>query len=52
MRLGGLVVATTLLGYAMSPCMLSIPTPVYTTVGTALCVGSANALSQWLEAPV
>ncbi|KAI8872913.1 protoheme IX farnesyltransferase [Ramicandelaber brevisporus] len=42
-------------GYAIAPStvpvMLALPTMVFTTIGTALCVGSANAFNQWIEQP-
>jgi len=51
MRLSGLVVLTTMVGYAMAPGAASLPTMLYTSLGTGLCVASANSINQWLEAP-
>eukprot|EP01135_Chromosphaera_perkinsii_P000679 Nk52_evm7s148 gene=Nk52_evmTU7s148 len=50
-KLSGLVVLTTMVGYAMAPGMLQLDTLLYTTVGTGLCVCSANAFNQWIEVP-
>ncbi|KAJ3127764.1 Protoheme IX farnesyltransferase, mitochondrial [Physocladia obscura] len=50
-RLAALVVLTTMAGYAVCPLATSLPTLLATTVGTALCVASANSLNQWIEAP-
>ncbi|KAI8063854.1 protoheme IX farnesyltransferase [Gongronella butleri] len=38
-------------GYAMAPGMADISTLLYTTVGTGLCIASANAINQWIEIP-
>lgn len=51
MRLSGLVVLTTMVGYAMSPGALQLSTLLWTTVGTALCVNAANTFNQWAEVP-
>ena len=49
-RLSILVTLTTLCGYALAPtATLSIPILINTTLGTGLCVASANAWNQWLE---
>ncbi|KAI8142516.1 protoheme IX farnesyltransferase [Fennellomyces sp. T-0311] len=38
-------------GYAMAPGAASVSTLFYTTVGTTLCISSANAINQWIEIP-
>ncbi|OAJ42915.1 protoheme IX farnesyltransferase [Batrachochytrium dendrobatidis JEL423] len=38
-------------GYAMAPGILSVSTLLWTTFGTGLCIASANAINQWIEAP-
>ncbi|ORY94191.1 protoheme IX farnesyltransferase [Syncephalastrum racemosum] len=38
-------------GYAMAPGAAGVSTLLYTTVGTALCIASANAINQWIEVP-
>ncbi|KAI9592036.1 UbiA prenyltransferase family, partial [Syncephalis fuscata] len=50
-RLAALVVLTTMCGYALAPGATNLATLFWTTTGTALCVGSANAINQWLEVP-
>jgi len=50
-KLSGLVVLTTMFGYAMAPVDLSASMLFWTTVGTAFCVTSANTLNQWAEVP-
>ena len=52
-RLATLVTLTTMSGYAMAPLTCSTPpsTLIYTTLGTALCIASANAFNQWMEVP-
>ena len=50
-KLSGLVVLTTMVGYAMAPGALQLDTLAYTTLGTGLCVCSANAFNQWMEVP-
>ena len=52
-RLAALVVLTTMAGYAMAPltCSVSPSSLLWTTVGTALCVSSANSFNQWMEVP-
>jgi protoheme IX farnesyltransferase len=52
-RLSTLVVLTSMSGYAMAPttCSSSPALLLTMTVGTALCVASANSLNQWLEVP-
>lgn len=50
-KLGGLVALTTMAGYAMAPGAIDISGLFYTTVGTVLCISSANAINQWIEIP-
>ncbi|KAI1319004.1 Protoheme IX farnesyltransferase, mitochondrial [Mortierella claussenii] len=50
-RLGALVTLTTMAGYAMTPTAASLPTLFSLTVGTALCITSANAYNQFVEPP-
>ncbi|KAF9406601.1 Protoheme IX farnesyltransferase, mitochondrial [Entomortierella beljakovae] len=50
-RLGALVTLTTMAGYAMTPMGSSLPTLLSLTVGTALCITSANAYNQFVEPP-
>ncbi|KAI9014993.1 UbiA prenyltransferase family-domain-containing protein, partial [Gaertneriomyces semiglobifer] len=50
-KLSAFVVLTAMAGYALAPGAVSVPILLYTTVGTALCSASANAINQWLEAP-
>ncbi|KAJ1910455.1 Protoheme IX farnesyltransferase, mitochondrial [Tieghemiomyces parasiticus] len=50
-KLASLVVLTTMCGYAVAPGPMDLFTLFYTTVGTGLCVGSANAFNQWIEVP-
>lgn len=50
-KLAGLVALTAMAGFAMAPGAISVPTLLYTTAGTALCIGSANAINQWIEIP-
>ncbi|RKP35713.1 protoheme IX farnesyltransferase [Dimargaris cristalligena] len=38
-------------GYAVAPGAMDLPTLLYTTVGTGLCVASANTFNQWIEVP-
>lgn len=49
-RLGALVAATTMAGFAMAPCHpFSITTFMATTVGTGLAICSANTFNQIIE---
>ena len=48
-KLSAFVVLTTMAGYAVAPGLLSLPTLLWTTAGTGLCVASANAINQWIE---
>ncbi|KAG0214772.1 Protoheme IX farnesyltransferase, mitochondrial [Mortierella sp. GBA30] len=50
-RLGALVTLTTMSGYAMTTAATSLPTLFSLTVGTALCITSANAYNQFVEPP-
>jgi protoheme IX farnesyltransferase len=50
-KLAGLVALTTMAGYAIAPGESSVATLLATTVGTGLCIGSANAINQWIETP-
>ncbi|KAM3584094.1 Protoheme IX farnesyltransferase, mitochondrial [Umbelopsis sp. WA50703] len=50
-KLAGLVALTAMAGFAMAPGAASVSTLLYTTAGTALCIGSANAINQWIEIP-
>ncbi|KAI8369249.1 UbiA prenyltransferase family [Radiomyces spectabilis] len=50
-KLAGLVALTAMCGYAMAPGAAALSTLFYTTVGTTLCIGSANAINQWIETP-
>ncbi|KAJ1988402.1 Protoheme IX farnesyltransferase, mitochondrial [Dimargaris cristalligena] len=50
-KLASLVVLTTMCGYAVAPGAMDLPTLLYTTVGTGLCVASANTFNQWIEVP-
>lgn len=50
-RLAGLVVLSTMAGYALAPGATSVPALLATTIGTSLCVASANTFNQWIEAP-
>ncbi|KAF9133341.1 Protoheme IX farnesyltransferase, mitochondrial [Mortierella sp. GBA39] len=50
-RLGALVTLTTMSGYAMTPAADDLSTLFSLTVGTALCITSANAYNQFVEPP-
>ncbi|OQV15916.1 Protoheme IX farnesyltransferase, mitochondrial [Hypsibius exemplaris] len=50
-RLTGLVVATTVSGYAMAPGVISPTTLALVSVGTALTSSAANSINQFLEVP-
>jgi protoheme IX farnesyltransferase len=50
-KLAGLVALTTMAGYAIAPGESTVATLLATTVGTGLCIGSANAINQWIETP-
>ncbi|KAJ3213491.1 Protoheme IX farnesyltransferase, mitochondrial [Dinochytrium kinnereticum] len=50
-KLSALVVLTTMAGYAMAPGATNLATLLWTTVGTGLCVSSANTINQWMEMP-
>ncbi|KAI9030983.1 protoheme IX farnesyltransferase [Phycomyces nitens] len=38
-------------GYAMAPGAATVANLLYTTIGTGLCISSANAINQWIEVP-
>ncbi|KAI8355633.1 protoheme IX farnesyltransferase [Choanephora cucurbitarum] len=38
-------------GYAIAPGAMDVSTLLFTTVGTGLCITSANAINQWIEIP-
>ncbi len=48
-KLAALVTLTTMAGYAIAPGESSVMTLIATTVGTGLCIGSANSINQWIE---
>ena len=50
-RLAALVILTTMCGYAMAPMATDLTCLFATTVGTGLCVASANTFNQLMEAP-
>jgi protoheme IX farnesyltransferase len=50
-RLAALVILTTMSGYAVAPGATQVTTLLWTTVGTGLCVASANTINQWIESP-
>ncbi|KND04821.1 protoheme IX farnesyltransferase [Spizellomyces punctatus DAOM BR117] len=50
-KLSAFVVLTAMAGYALAPGAVSVSTLLWTTAGTALCSGAANAINQWIEAP-
>ncbi|KAI9298905.1 protoheme IX farnesyltransferase [Neoconidiobolus thromboides FSU 785] len=50
-KLAGLVALSTMCGYAAAPGAAELSTLLYTTVGTGLCISSANSLNQWVEIP-
>lgn len=50
-KLAGLVALTAMAGYAIAPGESSVVTLIATTVGTGLCIGSANSINQWIETP-
>ncbi|CAG8468371.1 10803_t:CDS:1 [Ambispora leptoticha] len=50
-KLAALVILTTMGGYALSPGSTSLMCLLGTSVGTGLCVASANAINQWIEFP-
>eukprot|EP00055_Hartaetosiga_balthica_P001765 m.1830 g.1830 ORF g.1830 m.1830 type:complete len:342 (-) comp1636_c0_seq1:79-1104(-) len=51
LKLGGLVVFTTMGGYALAPKPFDWPLFGVVSLGTALCVASANSFNQWIEVP-
>ena len=50
-KLSAFVVLTTISGYIISPGIFDIYTFLYSTIGTGLCIASANSLNQWIEQP-
>ncbi|ORX56251.1 protoheme IX farnesyltransferase [Hesseltinella vesiculosa] len=38
-------------GFAMAPGVADVSTLLYTTLGTSLCIASANSINQWIEVP-
>ncbi|KAJ3296476.1 Protoheme IX farnesyltransferase, mitochondrial [Borealophlyctis nickersoniae] len=50
-NLSALVTLTTMAGYAMAPGATDVATLLWTTVGTGMCISSANTINQWIEAP-
>ncbi|KAF9925073.1 Protoheme IX farnesyltransferase, mitochondrial [Linnemannia zychae] len=50
-RLAALVALTTMSGYAMTPAANDLTTLFSLTVGTTLCITSANAYNQFVEPP-
>jgi protoheme IX farnesyltransferase len=47
-RLSALVILTAMVGVAASPLSATPTLLAFTTVGTGLCVGSANIINQWM----
>ena len=45
------VLLTTMAGYALAPGIASVSNLLWATVGTGLCVASANSINQWTEIP-
>lgn len=50
-KLSMFVILSQLAGCALAPSIVSLPIILYTTLGTSLCVASANIINQWIEAP-
>jgi protoheme IX farnesyltransferase len=50
-KLAALVALTTMGGFAMAPGAIDVSCLFYTTVGTSLCIASANSINQWIEIP-
>lgn len=50
-RLTGLVVLTSMAGYALAPGATVLSTFLLASLGTGLCSCSANSINQWLEVP-
>ncbi|KAJ3057363.1 Protoheme IX farnesyltransferase, mitochondrial [Rhizophlyctis rosea] len=51
MNLSALVTLTTMAGFAVAPGAAPVSTLLWTTLGTGLCIASANTINQWIEAP-
>jgi protoheme IX farnesyltransferase len=50
-KLTSFVLLTTMAGYAIAPGVSSLSTLLLTTLGTGMCVASANSINQWTEIP-
>ena len=50
-KLASFVVLTTMAGYAMAPGASELAILGWATMGTGLCVASANSFNQWVEMP-
>ncbi|KAI8893146.1 UbiA prenyltransferase family [Globomyces pollinis-pini] len=50
-KLSAFVLLTTMAGYAVAPGVPLLSTFFWTTIGTGLCVASANTINQWTEQP-
>ncbi|TPX32069.1 hypothetical protein SmJEL517_g04781 [Synchytrium microbalum] len=50
-KLSAFIVLSTMCGYAMAPGATILSGLLWTTLGTTLCVSSANSINQWIEAP-
>jgi protoheme IX farnesyltransferase len=50
-KLAALVILTTMCGYALAPGAAGVKTLLWTTLGTTMCVSSANSINQWIEYP-
>ncbi|KAK9728213.1 Protoheme IX farnesyltransferase, mitochondrial [Basidiobolus ranarum] len=50
-KLAALVALTTMCGYAVAPEAVNLTTMFWTTIGTTLCISSANSFNQWVEIP-
>ncbi|KAJ3354204.1 Protoheme IX farnesyltransferase, mitochondrial [Allomyces javanicus] len=50
-RLASFVTLTTMVGYALAPTATAVTTLLATTIGTHLCVTSANTFNQLMESP-
>ncbi|KAJ3330916.1 Protoheme IX farnesyltransferase, mitochondrial, partial [Kappamyces sp. JEL0680] len=50
-KLTAFVLLTTMAGYAIAPGAVGIATLLSTTLGTGLCIASANSINQWTEIP-
>jgi protoheme IX farnesyltransferase len=50
-KLASFVLISTMAGYALAPGMGSVAGLLNVTVGTGLCIASANTFNQWIEIP-